>query len=68
MAMVHVRIAVAVAPSGAWNACGFSSAESDADMMDLCIETLDSGEARYWLEAYLEVPSAPVVQATVTAA
>lgn len=69
MATVKVRIAVAVAPNGEWNAMGWSSGEaSDSEKMSLCIETIDPGEARYWLEAELDVPEAPTVQANVTAA
>lgn len=68
MATVKVRIAVAVDAKGNWNACGFSGARSDAEKMDLCIETLDNGEARYWLEAELVIPEIPTVQADVSAA
>jgi len=68
MATVKVRIAVAVDAKGDWNAVGYSGARSDADKMDLCVETLDSGEARYWLEAELGVPEIPTVAAEVSAA
>ena len=68
MAKVKVRIAVAVGTNGEWNAMGWSSGEtSDSEKMSLCVEVIDSGEARYWLEAELDVPEAPTVQASVTA-
>lgn len=67
MATVKVRIAVAVTPEGEWNACGWSGAESDDDKMSICVDSLASGEKRYWLEAELEVPSVDVVQASVSA-
>ena len=68
MATVKVRIAVAVTPEGDWNACGWSGAESENDMMGICIESLACGEKRYWLEAELDVPDEPTVQASVAAA
>ena len=68
MATVKVRIAVAVTPEGEWNACGWSGAESDDYKMSVCVDSLASGEKRYWLEVELEVPSVDVVQASVTAA
>ena len=67
MATVKVRIAVAVAPEGDWNACGWSGTASDDDKMSLCVDSLASGEKRYWLEAELEVPSVDRVQASVSA-
>ena len=68
MATVKVRIAVAVDARGNWNACGFSAARSDKDKMDSCVEMLDDGEARYWLEAELAIPETPTIQADVAAA
>ena len=68
MATVKVRIAVAVDAKGEWNACGYSGAHSDADKMDMCVETLADGEARYWLEAELAIPEIHAVQADVSAA
>lgn len=68
MATVKVRIAVAVDAKGEWNACGYSGARSDADKMDMCVETLADGEARYWLEAELAIPETPTVHADVAAA
>lgn len=68
METVKVRIAVAVAPDGSWNASGFSSARDDGDKMELAIEPIPDGEARYWLEAELRIPETKLVQAEVTAA
>ena len=68
MAKVKVRIAVAVTPEGDWNAVGWSGASSDGDIMSICVDSLASGEKRYWLEAELDAPETPAVQATVTAA
>lgn len=67
MATVKVRIAVAVTPEGDWNACGWSGTASDDDKMSICVDSLASGEKRYWLEAELEVPSVDVVQSSVSA-
>ncbi|HXS04869.1 MAG TPA: hypothetical protein VN731_10360 [Rhodanobacter sp.] len=69
MTTVKVRIAVAVDAKGRWNSCGWDGAKSDADKMDLCVETLAGGEARYWLDAELALPSEAIaVQPSVTAA
>lgn len=65
MKTVKVRIAVAVDSSGEWNAYGGSGGMSDADQMDLCVEPLAQGEARYWLEADLVIPKVPTIQAEV---
>lgn len=62
---VKVRIAVAVDPSGDWNSAGWESG-SDDDKMGIACETVASGEARYWLEAELDIPTATVVEASVT--
>lgn len=66
---VTVRIAVAVDPSGRWNASGWSNATTgqpeEGAAMDLAIEGVDEGEARYWVEATLPLPSSQVVRGTV---
>ena len=62
---VKVRIAVAVDPKGGWNSSGWAGG-SDTDKMQICVETLDEGEARYWLEVELPVPEAPTVTPAVT--
>lgn len=59
---VKVRVAVAVDPTGHWNATGWRGAK-DGQMMELAVETVEDGEARYFLEAELEVPDVPVVAA-----
>lgn len=68
MATVKVRIAVAVDDTGNWNACGWKNAPNDAEKMDLCVESLNDGEARYWLEAELALPEVLALQASVSAA
>lgn len=65
MPKVKVRIAVAVDAGGDWNSAGWASG-SDDDKMGIACETVANGEARYWLEAELDVPNAVVVEATVT--
>lgn len=58
---VKVRLAVAVGTDGSWNACGFSDARNDRDKMELAVETVPDGGARYWLEAELDVPEVPII-------
>ncbi|MBM3460767.1 MAG: hypothetical protein FJX76_01570 [Armatimonadetes bacterium] len=61
---IKVRIAVAVDHEGTWCAYG-SSGGDDEEMMNLACETLLDGEARYWIEAALDVPEIQTVQAVV---
>jgi len=66
MPKVKVRIAVAVDPSGKWNACGWRKDNGDTageDAMDCTVDMVGSGEARYWVEAELDVPEVSVVSA-----
>lgn len=71
MAKVKIRVAVAVDPKGAWNASGWGDAgeridqrqSRDHDSMGLACETLESGEARYWLEAEVDIPEVKTIQA-----
>jgi hypothetical protein len=65
MRTVHVRIAVAVDTEGDWNSCGWRDGD-EKDVMGICVETLGSGEARYWLEADLPVPCVQTIQAAVS--
>lgn len=65
MKTVKVRIAVAVDPKGAWNASGWSGATNKV-AMDCAVDVVESGEARYWLEAELPIPEPQEVQAVVT--
>lgn len=62
---VMVRIAVAVDPKGAWNCCGGHGMPDD-DAMNFAVDPLESGEARYWIETELALPTVPTVGATVT--
>ena len=63
---VTVRIAVAVDPSGDWNAYG-GGGMKDKDAMEFATEVFADGETRFWLTAELPVPVAVDVAATVTA-
>ena len=52
---MKVRIAVAVAASGDWNACGFRGA--DDDVMDGVVNGLDAGRYRTcWIVADVPEP------------
>lgn len=68
MKTIKARIAVAVAPSGEWNAVGGSWVKDD-DAMSYAVETLAEGESRYWVEVEVALPtSAEAIQATATKA
>ena len=60
MKTVKVRIAVAVDHSGAWSASGWDTKMDqkryEQEAFGCVIENLESGEARYWIEAELQVP------------
>lgn len=58
------RLAVAVDPTGAWNACGGGTLKPE-DAMDFAVEVLGDGEARYWLTAELPLPEISEVPAKV---
>jgi hypothetical protein len=62
--VVKVRIAVAVDPTGSWNASGWDRADDD-EMMRMACEVLEDGEARYFLTAELPVPEIVDIPATV---
>lgn len=63
MKTVKVRIAVAVDPTGTWNACGGTWAKNDREAMDICVDQLEEGEARYWVETEVALPtSAEAIQ------
>lgn len=53
---VRVRIAVAVDAKGNWSSAGWSGS-TDESLMDCACETVNEGEARYWIEADLELPA-----------
>lgn len=62
---VRVRIAVAVDSSGKWGSCGWMGADEEDAMCHAC-EALDAlGEALYWLEAELPLPTASTIAAKV---
>jgi hypothetical protein len=66
---VKVVVAVAVDSKGNWNATGWSPSGGKpiarTAMMDLAIEGVEDGEARYFLEAEVEVPTIPILNAEV---
>jgi len=66
---VKVRIACAIDHKGGWSACGYSGGDDDT-LMGSCIDTLEPGERRYWIEAEIERPdeSAETVQGSPSAA
>ena len=68
MKTVRVRIAVAVDPNGEWNASGWNSLTDKYDdvAMGIALEGVGEGEARYWIEAELPLPTgAATVQADI---
>ena len=64
MSKVKVRVAVVVDHLGDWNTCG-SKNMSDKDAMSIASETVEEGEARYFIEAELDIPEQNTVQAAV---
>jgi hypothetical protein len=58
---MKIRIAVAVSPDGEWNSAGWGGKHevTDHDKMQIAIEPIPSGEARYFIEVEVELPSAP---------
>ena len=66
---VKVVVAVAVDGKGGWNACGWSPSGGKPiqrlSMMDMAIEGVEDGEARYYLEAELDMPMSPVIDPEV---
>jgi len=64
MSKVNVRIALAIDKSGNWTASGWSNKDgtpADGDAMDLCIDCVDEGEARYWIECELDILEPQVI-------
>lgn len=64
MKTIKVRVAVAIDPTGAWNASGWSG-DTTGEAMSLACEGVEDGEARYWLVAELPIPECAEVQAQV---
>lgn len=64
---VKVRIAVAVDRLGNWNSCGWPATAKDheGDMMALSCETVEPGEARFWITAELPIPEVKEVAGEV---
>lgn len=66
---VKCRIALAVDRSGAW--CAGGSADKKGrlyDGMDYILDGLDTGEARYYVEVEVPIPTTPTIQAQATPA
>lgn len=74
MKTVKVRIAVAVDRKGGWCASGWDTKSKpeqyERDAFGVACENLEAGEAKYWVEAELQVPDelTGVVQGLVSAA
>ena len=64
---VTVRIAVAIDPHGEWNAVGTNAIDDD-DAMNLAIDGVKAGEARYWVTAALPIPEPQEIAGTVETA
>ena len=62
---VRVRIAVAVDPSGRWNASGWSTAPTGMEA-ELAIDGVGEGERLFWVEADLPIPVEQVVEGQVS--
>ena len=65
MKTVKIRIAVCVDEKGEWNSSGWKGGR-DNDKMELASEGIGDGEARYWIEAELEIPEPKIIQGEVT--
>jgi hypothetical protein len=69
MKTVKVRIAVAVDPSGDWSASGWLKRDgkvAEGEAMDIAIDGVNEGEARYWVEAELPIPEPQVFTGSVS--
>lgn len=65
---VKVVIAVAVDPNRKWNAAGWLSRNgkpAGQEAMDLAVEGVDPGEARYWITAYVDSPEIKEIEGQV---
>lgn len=60
MQRVRIKIAIAVDPTGEWNAMGWDA--SPDVLMSSCVELLEPGESRYWVEFELPVPGAKQIE------
>ena len=55
MEKVKGKIALAVDPKGTWNACGWADAKDEV-AMGLAVDSVEDGEARYWIEFEVFIP------------
>ena len=61
---VKCRIALAVDPAGAWCAGGYVTSHGHvSDGFDYILDGLDDGEARYYVEVEVPIPTVPTIQA-----
>lgn len=60
-----VRIAVCVDGRGAWAASGwgYDGKSFPKETMDTAVDGVGDGEARFWVEVTLPMPSVPVLKA-----
>ena len=61
---IKVRIALAILPTGEWNAAG-NSHWTDAQSMDTAVDILDGGETRYIIEVEVPVPQYAMLEGAV---
>ena len=69
MKTVKVRIAVAVDHYGNWNASGWLNHDgkiAEGEAMDIAIDGVNEGEAKYWVEAELPIPEPQVFTGSVS--
>lgn len=67
---ITARIAVCVDPKGNWSAAGWGDAEQThhKEAMSSALDGVGEGEARYWVEVELQLPTVPVVNAVAESA
>lgn len=65
MSKVKVRIAVVVDKDGNWD-CGGYNGQADHKKMEQATYSGINPDAKYWLEAELDIPEVPVIQAQVS--
>lgn len=65
MSKVKVRIAVIVDKDGCWDCCGYNGL-ADNKKMEFAASKGVNADAKYWIEAELDIPEVPVIQAQVS--
>lgn len=64
MSKQKIRIAVAIDPTGAWACAGWGrdgKVIKDNEMMSFAIESLETGENQYFIEAELDIPEVKII-------